>query len=189
LSVDTNSRVWVAVNPKGGLGAVVALSISTGIQLTSYQLPLTHHCCSFPKDVQVDPATGDILVSDGYAELIWRLDGKTGQMVGSYTTALAGDPTGIAITSNNTFWTADDSEELIVQLQITTGASITRIAGFEDIAGITIDSQGRVYVADAFTQTVTVLNNNTGQTIAAFTNPSFGAPWAIAVSRHSHPQL
>jgi sugar lactone lactonase YvrE len=184
---DSAGAVLAAIDLYGvGLGAGVTADPGTVMPIGAG--------LKTPTSVALDFA-GDLFVADPGSNSVWEFPkgSATPVAVGS---GLAG-PTGVAVDGMGNVYIADTGNNRIVQVPVVNGAlttsaqkvlvaASTSVAGsmLNNPAGLTVDSQGNLYIADTGNSRVVFLPPNNGWNAegAITLGSGFSRPLAVAVT-------
>jgi tripartite motif-containing protein 71 len=156
VAVDNGSHVYVADTNNH---RVQRWNPSTGVVWTATGF-------NFPKDVDVDRATGTVYVADSKSKRVVALDGDTGAQLRSFGTAQLHSPEGIVFDSTaDTVWVADTSFNRLVEY--TAGGGFVRSFGsagtgrgqFNRPTHLEIAGR-RLFVADTWNDRVQIFDLN-----------------------------
>ena len=135
--------------------------------------------------------SGDLFVSSFNQNKIFKYNGTTGALIGTFATASLSSPYGMRFGPDGNLYVANVGSDVITRYNGTTGALMGTFAsggGLNDPTGILFGGDGHLYVASGNTNQILRYNGTTGAFMDVFaTAPNLNGPVFMAFAPVPEP--
>jgi YVTN family beta-propeller protein len=165
IGVDSNlKKVYVANSQSGTVSVIDVLPGSPTKNSVISTIPLN----SGTRAVAVIPNNHEVIVTNGFSNVLYVINGTTNTLIKTLNIGVAADPVAVNPT-NNLVYTADLGTGTVTVVNGTTNTVIASIPVGNNPDGIGVNSiTKKVYVSDFLDNAVVVINSTTNTVVGEF---------------------